>query len=346
VVTLFTVLAASVKTSIQDVYAGSLRADLVIGGDAFGGSGYSPQLATDLDAVPSVADAVGVGLGGARIGGDSVQLGIVDPAAIEPVLDLDVSAGSLADLGPTTIAISDSAAESHDWTVGSEVPLTFADGSSESLTVVAVYDSSEAVGNQLISREAWAGHGVQDIDRMVLIDLADGVSVAQGQRDVSQAMSQYGNPDVRTIPEYVDDSAQGVNMGLALIYVMLALAVLIAVMGIANTLSLAIHERTRELGLLRAVGQDRGGVRSMVRWESVIIALFGTVGGVALGTFLGWALMQGIALDDTTPLTSFTLPVTSLVVILVVGAVAGVLAGIRPARRAAKLDVLAAIAAA
>jgi putative ABC transport system permease protein len=159
-------------------------------------------------------------------------------------------------------------------------------------------------------------------------------------------MAQYGSPEVKTVDTFVDDSAAGINMALALIYVMLALAVIIAVMGIANTLSLAIHERTRELGLLRAVGQDRSGIRSMVRWESVIIALFGTVGGVLLGTFLSWAVMQGIAQDDTSPLTAFSLPIASLAVILVVGAIAGVLAGLRPARKAAKLDVLRAIATA
>jgi putative ABC transport system permease protein len=122
---------------------------------------------------------------------------------------------------------------------------------------------------------------------------------------------------------------------------MLALAILIALMGIANTLSLSIHERTRELGLLRAVGAARSTLRSMVRWESVIIALFGAVGGLGVGLFLGWALVQYRA-DAVTSV--FSAPVAQLVIVLIAGGVAGVLAGIRPARRAARLDVLAAIA--
>jgi putative ABC transport system permease protein len=133
-------------------------------------------------------------------------------------------------------------------------------------------------------------------------------------------------------------------MALGIVYVLLALAIFIAVMGIANTLSLSIHERTRELGLLRAVGQDRRGVRSMVRWESVIVAAFGTVGGVLLGTFLGWGLMRGVASGDSAMLARFALPLKPLVVVLVVGALAGVIAAVRPARRAARLDVLAALA--
>ncbi len=117
-------------------------------------------------------------------------------------------------------------------------------------------------------------------------------------------------------------------------------------MGIANTLSLSVHERTRELGLLRAVGETRRQLRSMVRWESVIIAVFGTVGGLGLGLFLGWALVKAASAgtgDMIAP--TFSAPVGQLVVLLVVGAVAGVLAGLRPARRAAKLPVLQAVAA-
>ena len=130
-------------------------------------------------------------------------------------------------------------------------------------------------------------------------------------------------------------------MMLGIVYVLLFLAIVIALMGIANTLSLAIHERTRELGLLRAVGQSRRQLRSMVRWESVIIALFGTVGGLGLGVFLGWALVQAASAGG---FGTFAAPVGRLAIILVAGAVAGILAGVGPARRAAKLDVLAAIA--
>jgi putative ABC transport system permease protein len=130
---------------------------------------------------------------------------------------------------------------------------------------------------------------------------------------------------------------------LNLIYVMLALAIFIALMGIANTLSLSVYERTRELGLLRAVGETRRQVRSMVRWESVIVAVFGTLGGLGLGLFLGWALVEAASAAED-GLAVFSVPVVRLLVVLVVGGLAGALAGIRPARRAARLDVLDAIA--
>jgi putative ABC transport system permease protein len=128
---------------------------------------------------------------------------------------------------------------------------------------------------------------------------------------------------------------------LGLIYVMLALAIMIALMGIANTISLSVHERTRELGLLRAVGQTRGQLRSMVRWESVVIATFGTLGGLGIGVFLGWALVLAASGEG---ISTFAAPPGQLMTVLLVGALAGVGAGFRPARRAAKLNILQAIA--
>src|SRR4029453_16630475 len=120
------------------------------------------------------------------------------------------------------------------------------------------------------------------------------------------------------------------------------LPIVIALMGIANALSMAIHERTRELGLLRAVGTTRRQMRSMVRWESVLIAVLGAVGGVGVGLFLGWALVQAAAGNGA--INAFAVPVGQLAVVMVVGAVAGALAALRPARQAARLDVLEAIA--
>jgi putative ABC transport system permease protein len=136
----------------------------------------------------------------------------------------------------------------------------------------------------------------------------------------------------------------GADMFLTIIYALLALAIIIALMGIANTLSLSVHERTRELGLLRAVGETRGQLRAMVRWESVIVATFGVVGGVGLGVFLGWALVEAAGNTPGSVISEFVLPVARLGIVVVVGAIAGVLAGLRPARRAARLDVLSAIA--
>jgi putative ABC transport system permease protein len=228
--------------------------------------------------------------------------------------------------------------------------VTFADGATEQFTVGALYGTTDVVGQVLMSRPAWAPHATQDVGATVLVGLRSGTSLAAGRTAVERAVAPYGDSTVRDRDEFIASVASGVNMVLGLIYVLLFLAILIAAMGIANTLSLSVYERTRELGVLRAVGQTRGQLRSMVRWESVIVSTFGAVGGLGVGAFLGWALVTvashaNAADGPARNLGVFALPVAQLGVVLAAGALVGVLAALRPARRAARLNVLAAIAA-
>lgn len=331
VVTLFTVFAASIRASIDDTVSRSFGGDLVVSTGSFGGGGLSPALASQIQGLPEVRTAVGLGQGVAQVDGRGRRVTIADVASLGEVLDLDVKDGALA---TSQLAVSDSTG----LTLGTSVPVRFVDGATADLTVGAVYRVGDVAGDYLLSRQAWAPHAGQDVDSQVLVGLEPGVGLAAGKAAVTAVA---GGADVMDRKEYVASTAQGVDMMLGIVYVLLFLAILIALMGIANTLSLAIHERTRELGLLRAVGQSRRQLRSMVRWESVIIALFGTAGGLVLGVFLGWALVQAASAAGS---ASFAAPAGQLAVVLVAGAVAGVLAGLGPARRAARLDVLAAIA--
>jgi putative ABC transport system permease protein len=199
------------------------------------------------------------------------------------------------------------------------------------------------VGDYLLPLPTWEQHAAQRIDSQVLVALQPGANLSSALTEVTRAAVPYGSPRVQDLGQFRASATAGVNTILGLVYVMLALAILIALMGIANTLSLSIHERSRELGLLRAVGQTRSQTRSMVRWESVMISIFGTLGGIALGTFLGWGLVRASAVGSGSALSAFAAPPAQLALFMVVGALAGVLAGTRPARRAARLDVLAAI---
>jgi putative ABC transport system permease protein len=344
VVTLFTIFAASLKTAIDDSVSKSFTGDLVISTGTFGGGGISPQLAGDVAQLPQVRDATGLGRGRALVGTGTENVTIADPARLGGVLDLDVSNGSVKTLGQQQLAVSERIADDKGWKRGTTVPVTFSDGTTTQFTVGAIYKARDIAGNYLLSRAAWTPHAVQDIDSTVLIRLKDGVALESGRHAVERTANAYGAPDVEDRGQYADSVGEFVNMMLGIVYVLLALAILIALMGIANTLSLSVYERTRELGLLRAIGETRRQVRSMIRWESVIIAVFGTVGGLGVGVFLGWALVEAASQgtgDMIAP--SFTAPVGQLAVLLVVGAIAGVLAGLRPARRAAKLPVLQAI---
>jgi putative ABC transport system permease protein len=344
IVTLFTVFAASLKESTAATIDRSFGGDLMISTGPFGGS-LSPDLAVEVGDLPEVDSAVGIGRGFASIDDDTKELTVADPADLDAAVDVGVTSGSLADLADDEVAVSDATADDNGWALGDTLPVTFADGATAELTVGATYDVPDIVGGYVVPAETYAPHTRQPVDSMVVVDLADGTSLADGKTAVEQVAADYGGPDVEDRDEFAATMSAGADMLLTIIYALLALAIIIALMGIANTLSLSIHERTRELGLLRAVGQTRGQLRSMVRWESVIVATFGVVGGIGLGVFLGWALVEAAGNTPGSVISEFVLPIARLAIVVVVGAVAGVLAGLRPARRAARLDVLDAIAA-
>ncbi|WP_442817822.1 ABC transporter permease [Streptomyces sp. NBC_01591] len=344
VVSLFTVFGASLKATMNQTVDRSFAGDVAISAPAFGagGSGLSPRLAPAVDRLPQVATAVGLGKGVAEVDGAGRALTVTDPAALGRVFDLGRVDGLLTGLGTDGIAVSGTEAAKRGLHPGSVARLAFTDGTQRDFTVRAVYERSELAGDYVITRQAWAPHRAQDSDSLIAVSFEPGVSTADGRAAVAKTAAAYGNPEVQTRSEYAQSSAGGIDMMLTLVYALLALAVLIALLGIANTLTLALHERTREMGLLRAVGQTRSQLRSMVRWESVLVAAFGTTGGLLLGGFLGWVLVEASAGDTA---VAFDLPPLRLLAVALVGIAAGALAGRRPARRAARLNVLRAIAA-
>ena len=168
------------------------------------------------------------------------------------------------------------------------------------------------------------------------------MSTAAARAAVERVAQSYPGADVFDEDQYKADQGRSVDQLLALVYALLALAIVIALLGIGNTLALSIFERTRELGVLRAVGMTRSQLRSTIRWESVIIALQGTILGVGIGLFFGWVMVQALADEG---IDTFKVPFGNLTVVVVLAALAGVLAAVAPSRRAAKLNVLRAIAA-
>ncbi|MFK0229518.1 ABC transporter permease [Streptomyces sp. NPDC090303] len=345
VVTLFTVFGASLKATMDRTVDRSFAGDVAIGTPSFGagGSGLSPRLAPAVAALPEVDTAVGLGRGVAEVDGRGRALTVTDPAALARTLDLGDVRGSLAGLGTDGIAVAADEAADSGLAPGRTAVLTFTDGTRHTFTVRAVYQRADLAGDYLVTRAAWAPHRTQDADRLVAVSFRDGVGAREGKAAVTEVADRYGHPEVQTREEYAAASAGGIDMMLTLIYALLALAVLIALLGIANTLTLSVHERTRELGLLRAVGQTRAQLRAMVRWESVLVAAFGTVGGLTLGVFLGWVLVRATEGSGGSAL-AFAVPVVRLAAVALVGLAAGALAAWRPARRAARLEILRAIA--
>jgi putative ABC transport system permease protein len=338
----FTVVGASIKASIGDVVQHDFHGDLVIVDDAPSGAGVDPALVAGLDHLAEVEDATGFGIVHVSVAGSREMATAADAAALGRMIDLHVARGSLTDVGDDGVAVSSQFASSHDLSVGDVVTVVFGGGARVDLRVGARYDGDESFGNIIIPEGVWAANTQQPALTGVFVTLADGVSAAQGRAAVERMARADHAPAVQDQAEYLDGVSSQVDTLLAIVYVFLALAILIAFMGIANTLSLSLRERTRELGLLRAVGLTRAQMRSTVRWESVIIAGFGVVGGILAGVLVGWGLTRSLSGDM--PLDVFSAPGGRLLLIAAAGAVAGILAAVRPARRAARMPVLAALA--
>jgi putative ABC transport system permease protein len=183
--------------------------------------------------------------------------------------------------------------------------------------------------------------GMDALDMNIYVQVADGVDAAAAGRLLDEAALALPSVEVMDHAEFKASRSGDIDLLLNLIYALLGLAIVIALIGITNTLALSIFERTRELGLLRAIGMTRGQLRATVRWESMIIALFGTGLGLMIGIFFGWTIVSALAAQG---FSEFVVPATSLAIVTGIAAVAGVAAAALPARRAARMDVLGAIA--
>jgi putative ABC transport system permease protein len=267
----------------------------------------------------------------------------VDPANAQKLFNLKSVAGSFSALTPDGIAISKKSADKHDWKVGSTVPVKFAKTGNTRLTVQMIYDEKQLAlpgGGNLISLRGYEKHFTQQLDALIFAKLKPGVTPAQGRTAIEPLLKGYPTAKLQDNAQYKADQSKNLNQLLGLIYGLLIFAVIIAFIGIANTLALSIHERTREIGLLRAVGESRRQVRSMIRWESVIISLLGAVLGLVIGLFFGWCVV--VALHDQ-GINKFNPAVGTQLAILIFAGLSGIVAAIFPARRAAKLDVLQSI---
>ncbi len=337
---LITIVAASTKASIEKVIDESFTGDFVIDSGTFGFGGISPELADQLNQQPEIEAATGIRVAYARIDGRGQAVIGLDPTTAFDIVDVGVVQGSPDDLGETGIAVNDDVADDDDLQIGSNVPVGFADSGEQIFQVAMIYTEDQLVGGYFIGRPAFEANVADQFDFQVYVLKADDVSIEEARAVIDRVAEPFANAEVEDLSEFKQSQLDQVNQFLYIIYALLALAVVIALFGIANTLALSIIERTHELGLLRAVGMTRRQLRSAIRWESVLTAVFGSLLGLGIGLFFGWALVE--ALKDE-GLTEMVVPVGQLVGIVLVAALAGVGAAILPARRAARLDVLDAI---
>jgi putative ABC transport system permease protein len=335
-----TILAASTRASINATIDKAFIGDFVIDSGTFGIGGIDPALAGRINGLPEVEAATGIRLGMAEVDGSVTELRGVDPETAFDLIDTEPLRGTPADLGPESIAVFEDVAKDDDLELGDKVPVLFKDTGRKELTVAMIYGENQPAGDYLLGLDAYEANFADQFDNLIFIDKADTVAAPEALAAVERVAAEFPGAEVRDRTGFKEDQASFVNQLLGLVYALLTLAIVIALLGIGNTLALSILERTRELGLLRAVGMTRSQLRSTVRWESVIIALQGTVLGLVVGVFFGWALVQALSDEG---IDRLQIPFGTLAFVVVLAALAGVVAAILPARRAARLDVLRAI---
>jgi putative ABC transport system permease protein len=300
--------------------------------------GLTPQLAGVLASQPGVRAVTEVRATDATIAGAAHKnVDGVDPAAVGSFTDLGLQAGTVAALNSGALLVSQAAASGHGWRVGDEVRIQFGSFGISTLRIGGVFANVGPLSDYLVSNATFTSDTGRRLDS---VDLVRAAPAARGP--IERALAGY--PGAQLMDEAAFTKSRGAILAnlLNLITAMLVLAIIIALLGIVNALALSVLERTRELGLLRAIGMRRAQVAQMVAAESVIIAVIGAVTGSALGLALGAAFADAFTRSAQ---ATVSIPVTQIAAYIVATAVAGVLAAIAPARRAARLNVLEAIAA-
>jgi len=338
-VAMVSTLAASVKKSLGDYVDRSLGADFVLYTDQF--SPFSPELPEALAAKEEVDQVAAFRFARAKVNGDTVDLQGVAAGPLEATLKVQTVRGDLGGLDRGQLAISEDIAKDRKLDVGDTVTVTWSRTGEMTMRVGAVYAQNLFAGNYLVGEKVHDANVTEKLVSVVAITLSDGTDTDEGRKAVDAAAADYPNVNVRDQGELVADQRQQIDGALNFLTGLLVLSVLIAVLGIVNTLALSVVERTRELGLLRAVGLGRRQVRRMIRSESVLIAIYGAILGIVIG--LGFAAALQSALEEE-GIDQFAVPYDRLAWLLVAAAVAGVIAAAIPARRAARLNVLSAIA--
>ena len=335
-----TVVGASMKQTLRDQLKSSIQADLFIRDPSFGP--FTTTVTDRIAAVEGIDAVSGFKIVSFQVDGDRKDAGAVDHTTFDRLVDVGVRAGSWADLGPGAVFVHTDPAEDLDLQVGDAITATFQSTGETTLTVAGIFDDASITGNWIVDNSTYAEHVTgAPYDFFAAARLAPGASLDEVKDEVATLLlDEAPNVRVQDKEEFRKSQEQQIDILLVVINVLLGLAVGIALIGIANTLALSVFERTRELGLMRAVGMHRAQTKAMVRWESVLVAVFGALLGIILGVALG--VVVAIALPSAITST-VQVPAGQLLGYVFASILAGTLAAYFPARRAARMDVLDAI---
>jgi putative ABC transport system permease protein len=337
------IFAAGISGSVDKVIDEQFSRTALIVTHDDGFSPVAPEVAERLRATDGVDVVSPMRFDQANVkgGGDSIGASGVDPATVTQLFQPELEQGgpdTFTNLGDDQVLADDGWAKDHGFKVGDTLEVTTPKGTVLEYELAGTYDNKlDVLGNIVVTNDSMTADWNQPDDNFILVGgTGDADELEQA---ASASLEEFPVAKAQTLGQFKDESADQVNQLLGLVFGLLALSVIVALLGIVNTLALAVHERTRELGLLRAVGMSKRQVRRMVRAESVITALIGAILGLVLGIVFAVIVSRPLAADGFV----LTFPIVTLVVLTVLAAVAGVLAAIPPARRASKVDVLRAV---
>ncbi|KOG62301.1 ABC transporter [Streptomyces antibioticus] len=338
-ITGMTVMAGSLQTSIDKMASSAIRADYVVSMANRGP--LSPDVEKKIASADGVTASSPLRNGESRIDGGTEFLTGVDGATIGELTDLKVTDGSFG-VGGTRVVVDQDRAADFGWKAGSHFTAHFEDGKAQRLTVAGVYEGNDMLNGIILDNKVLTPHLSDPADMQVMVKTADGASDAAKDR-LEKALGTNPAIKVQDKKDISNEIAQMFTLMLNMVYGLLGMAVIVAVLGVINTLAMSVFERAQEIGMLRAIGLDRRAVKRMVRLESLVISLFGGVLGIGLGVFFGWA--AGELLGTKMPTYELVLPWGRMTVFLLLAGLVGVLAALWPARRAARLNMLTAIKA-
>ncbi|MDJ1130786.1 ABC transporter permease [Streptomyces iconiensis] len=339
-ITALSVAGNSADAALKEQAVRDLTADYKVSNADY--NGIDPALGAKVAKIPGVADTAAVASTDLDLPGGAGVLTGADPQQLSKVSDLHFNSGSLADIGPGKIALSETLAKESGLSKGDTFQGAMDMGEHKKrLTVVGVYQDTRAVDNALGTLDDVMPYTVAGTLDSVLVKAAPGTDVSGLDQDIRKTLGDSPLLKVQNKEQLTKAESGEIDMMLNMMYGLLGMAVVIAVLGVINTLAMSVFERTREIGLLRAIGLDNKGVKQMVRLESVVISLFGAVLGIGTGIFLAWSCggLTGSSLSTY----ETVLPWSRLGLFLALSLAIGVLAAVWPARRAARLNMLRSI---
>jgi putative ABC transport system permease protein len=343
-VSTFSVFGASISKSATSGISDAIIADYIITGSSPGApmSGISTAVPATAARLPGITSLSSIDGGMFEVQHSVLNLVAISPTDLSKTVVLRIASGSGVNaLSRGDLLIDTTTANRRHWKVGATIHATFAETGPATLRIGGIYKPNAILGSYVVSDSFFRSHYAANTQPAVLLVNADGGASPVTTAAITTGLKEYANLKIQTRPEFIATQQASVNQLLGLIYALLALAILIALIGIVNTLVLSVFERTRELGLLRAIGMRRRQVRAMIRSEALILSIFGAVIGVVVGTAIGVALTLSLKQQG---ITDVVIPYRNLAVFLVIAGLLGLAAAAWPARRAARLNILEAIA--